>query len=102
MAPSSTPIPGSSEPDPSESGFRGETGSRGGSGAPAAGSSARRQELGEDEEKPRAIAGLSEEVVAAAVNGDSKAIGVLFAVLNPRLVRYLGLMVGRYCNFYRW
>ena len=95
MAPSSTPIPGSSEPEPSEPGSGGEAGSGGGSGAPSAGSSARRQELGEDDEKPRAIAGLSEEVVAAAVDGDAKAIGVLFAVLNPRLVRYLGLMVGR-------
>ena len=95
MAPSSTPIPGSFEPDPSEPESVGGARSRGGSEAPEAGSSARRQELGEDDEKPRAIAGLSEEVVAAAVNGDAKAIGVLFAVLNPRLVRYLGLMVGR-------
>lgn len=46
-------------------------------------------------ERPKAIAGLTDEVVAAAVKGDSKAIGVLFAVLNPRLVRYLGLMVGK-------
>ena len=72
MAPSSTPIPGSSEPDPSESGFRS------GSGAPAAGSSARRQELGEDEEKPRAIAGLSEEVVAAAITACWSAIWNIF------------------------
>ena len=95
MAESSRPVPDSSEPVPTGSESRGETKSRGGSGAPAAGSSARRQEGGEDDDGPRAIAGLSEEVVAAAVNGDAKAIGVLFAVLNPRLVRYLGLMVGR-------
>lgn len=46
-------------------------------------------------ERPKAIAGLTDEVVAAAVGGDARAIGVLFAVLNPRLTRYLGLMVGR-------
>jgi len=47
------------------------------------------------EERPRPVAGLTDEVVAAAVAGDSRAIGVLFEVLNPRLTRYLGLMVGR-------
>lgn len=47
------------------------------------------------DEAPRAIAGLTDELVAAAVAGDRAAIGVLFAVLNPRLTRYLGLMVGR-------
>lgn len=46
-------------------------------------------------ERPRAIAGLTDEVVEAAVRGDSRAVGVLFSVLNPRLTRYLGLMVGR-------
>lgn len=46
-------------------------------------------------ERPKAIAGLTDEVVAAAVAGDSRAIGVLFSVLNPRLTRYLGLVVGR-------
>ena len=66
--------------------------------SPAAGMSARTRSVdahSEGEEKPKAIAGLTDEVVAAAVKGDSTAIGVLFAVLNPRLVRYLGLMVGK-------
>lgn len=47
------------------------------------------------EERPRPLAGLTDEVVAAAVAGDSRAVGVLFQVVNPRLTRYLGLMVGR-------
>lgn len=41
------------------------------------------------------VAGLTDEVVSAAVAGDQRAIGVLFEVLHPRLSRYLGLMVGR-------
>lgn len=81
----------SSIPDPSE-----PESSRGPeSSTPPADSSARRQELSADDERPRAIAGITDEVVAAAVAGNSKAVGVLFAVLNPRLVRYLGLMVGK-------
>ena len=45
--------------------------------------------------RPRPIAGLTDTVVSAAVEGDRRAVGVLFEVVNPRLVRYLGLMVGR-------
>src|SRR5699024_11454412 len=41
------------------------------------------------------VAGLTDEVVSAAVAGDQRAIGVLFEVLHPRLSRYLGLMEGR-------
>lgn len=48
-----------------------------------------------DGDRPRPVAGLTDEVVAAAVAGDQRAVGVLFEVLNPRLIRYLGLMVGR-------
>lgn len=41
------------------------------------------------------VAGLTDDIVQSAVDGDQQAIGVLFEVLNPRLNRYLGLMVGR-------
>lgn len=46
-------------------------------------------------EPRRPVAGLTDETVHAAVAGDQRAIGVLFEVLNPRLNRYLALMVGR-------
>ena len=52
-------------------------------------------EPGHEQDRPRPIAGLSDEVVRAAVSGDRRAISVLFEVVNPRLTRYLGLMVGR-------
>lgn len=50
---------------------------------------------GHEQDKPRPIAGLTDDVVHAAVSGDRRAISVLFEVVNPRLTRYLGLMVGR-------
>lgn len=64
---------------------------------PASPGASNTEDLSEEqiEERPKAIAGLTDEVVAAAVSGDSRAIGVLFSVLNPRLTRYLGLVVGR-------
>lgn len=37
---------------------------------------------------------LCDEVVAAAVAGDQRAFAVIYEAVNPRLVRYLGLMVG--------
>ncbi|WP_333617711.1 RNA polymerase sigma factor [Dietzia sp.] len=62
---------------------------------PAEAPTAPEPESRSDGDSPRAVAGINDALVAAAVMGESRAIGVLFSVLNPRLTRYLVLMVGR-------